>query len=268
MLTAILNGKAGRIQLDGVEHRVRWSDIFRRSEDLLTSVIFGRFRYLSEESQTKFMTLLIGEKAANAIGRIVDADFWPSLSGRSQGRTRVEPDMLLQFEHALVMIEIKPPFGGGQYLNQWRAQVHALAEKFSDDSGVLPGQVHFIGLGRNTFQVKDQTYDHFDTRGLFELELHTSEWQTISNQLPVMISDATPSDAAVFQDWMTALELFGIYRPRPTWLPLFEWSSKNILSLDVIKDWADVSIHNVDTDSPQTPNPWVDLIVFSKTIHL
>lgn len=181
MLTAITKGKAGRIWLEGAEHTVSWRDVFRRSEDLLTATIFSRVRYLSPAVLTNFMATLLNLEVARSLGPLVQVDFWRNMEG-THGRVRVQPDVLMWFANALVIVEVKPPFGGNQSLDQWQAQVHAVAHlaRKGDDVSV-PKRVHFIGLGRNTFSIDQQTQAAFTTDGLFDLSLHTVEWGSLGN---------------------------------------------------------------------------------------
>ena len=260
MLTAIISGKAGRIQLNGVEQRVSWRDIFRRSEDLLTSVFFSRLRYLSEGSLTNVMALLVGQDAK--LGSLIEVEFWPHLTG-THGRSWVEPDVLMRFENAMVMVEVKPPFGGEQYLNQWRAQIHALAEEFTQNVDTFPKQVHFVGLGRNTLAVNDMTYSQFDNKGIFDLVLHTAEWTALTTELPGLRADVTPSDLAVFDDWLRAFEMFGIQQVQFKWSALLNWIASCDLKMDALQLWPKVPVKGSQAETRKSPTTWDDLLTFS-----
>ena len=266
MLTAIISGKAGRIQFDAGETRVSWREVFRRSEDLLTSVFFSRLRYLSEASLTRVMALLVGRDAG--LGSLVKIEFWPHLTG-TQGRSWVEPDVLMRFENALVMIEVKPPFGGGQYLDQWKAQIHALAQEFAQNSDDFPTRVHFVGLGRNTSTVSDSTYTHFDRQGFFDLTLHACEWIVLTVALSGLRVDATPSDLAVFDDWHKAFELFGIAQVHFGWPDLLSWGATHCdLSPDTLQSWPDLLVPTNPEKPPPSLTTWGDLLAFSAANQL
>lgn len=217
MLTAILHGKAGRIQLQGEETRVRWREVFQRSEDLLSSVFFSRLRYLSPHSTTRVMASLMNEKAATTLGELQKITFWPSLEG-THGRSRVEPDVHMQFANAVVMVEVKPPFGGLQRLEQWHAQIHALAQTLAEEGAALQ-RVHFIGLGNNTLQLDAQTLAALEAPDTVTLAVHQAEWSDITQALHSWHLDAMASDRAIFDDWRDAFALFGMAMP-----PAFQWS--------------------------------------------
>ena len=70
MLKAILQSKAGRINLPGEPNPVSWREVFKYREDLLTAVFFGRLRYLSQQTANSVMALLIGDNAAAELGDI------------------------------------------------------------------------------------------------------------------------------------------------------------------------------------------------------
>lgn len=229
MLTAILHGKAGRIQLQGEETKVRWREVFQRSEDLLTSVFFSRLRYLSPQSTTRVMALLVGEEAASALGELRGIRFWPRLEG-TNGRSWVEPDVQMQFSNALVMVEVKPPFGGVQRLEQWRAQIRALTQDLTEDD-TPPQQLHFVGLGNNTLELDAKMPTDWGVAEAFIPVLHQAEWHDIAHALPGLQVDAIASDKAVLDDWRDAFALFGIaVQPAFQWSDLLAWASNCGLS--------------------------------------
>lgn len=247
MLTAILHGKAGRIQLQGEETKVRWREVFQRSEDLLTSVFFSRLRYLSPDSTTRVMALLVGEEAASTLGELQGLTFWPRLEG-TNGRSWVEPDVQMQFSKALVMVEVKPPFGGVQRLEQWRAQIRALTQDLTEEDAP-PQQLHFVGLGNNTLELDAKMPTDWGVAEAFIPVLHQAEWHDIAHALPGLQVDAIASDKAVLDDWRDAFALFGIaVQPAFQWSDLLAWASSCGLSTTEVP-WP------VWSAPPPTPAP-------------
>ncbi|CAM2192084.1 NERD domain-containing protein [Paraburkholderia kururiensis] len=100
MLTAILHGKRRGSGLEGVTQQL--SDA-TGSEDLLTSLVFERLSYLSDEALSTFWTALL-PLGASPFGRIERLEFWPRF--QYEGRL-VEPDAVLVTENTLVVVEAK-----------------------------------------------------------------------------------------------------------------------------------------------------------------
>ncbi|RQS87472.1 hypothetical protein [Burkholderia contaminans] len=73
------------------------------SEDLLTSLVFERVSYLSDDALSAFWTALLPGNVA-LFGRIERIEFWPRFE--LEGRL-VEPDVLLETENALIVVEAK-----------------------------------------------------------------------------------------------------------------------------------------------------------------
>lgn len=268
MLIAILHGKAGRIQLQGEETRIRWREVFQRSEDLLSSVFFSRLRYLSPQSTSRVMALLVGEQAASALGELQRIQFWPRLEG-TNGRSWVEPDVQMHFTNALVMIEVKPPFGGVQRIAQWRAQIQALAQELAEEDAT-PQQLHFVGLGNNTLKLETQTPADWGVEDAFTPVLHQAEWQDIAHALPSLRVDAITSDRAVLDDWHDAFALFGIaVQPAFQWSDLLAWAGTCGLSAAEVlwPVWIYTAAH-ASTPAPSKEVPtsgidWRGLMSFS-----
>lgn len=229
MLTAILHSKAGRIQLEGQETKVRWREVFQRSEDLLTSVFFSRLRYLSPESICRVMALLVGDKAATELGELQRIEFWPRLDGAND-RSWVEPDVQMYFAKALVVIEVKPPFGGIQRTEQWSAQIQALAKEWVEEDE-NPTHFYYVALGNNTLKADAVTQMDFGVEHVFIPTLCQAEWHPIAQALRSLYLDATPSDRAVYDDLREAFVLFGIpVQPAFEWSDLLEWADRCGLS--------------------------------------
>lgn len=270
MLTAIAKGKAGRISVPGSEATVSWREVFRRSEDLLTAVFFGRLRYLSDGGISRVIGVLMGQEVADRLGALHDVEFWPHLTGLKE-RSWVEPDVLLYFENGLVLVEVKPPFGGEQYLAQWQAQVHSLVAECRDGERAAPEVVHFLALGRNSRTVAKHKPDMFDTKGCFELFIHTSEWEPILAAIPTWADGCSRADAAVFEDWMRAFELFGLHHELAyTWDELLSWKAPS-LSLNALSGWP-MPKSGLAEQAASAPVvellPWATLLLYAQNNSL
>jgi len=235
MLIAITEGKAGRISIPGSEDSISWREAFRRSEDLLTAVFFGRLRFLSDESFMRVMALLIGSEAANNLGLLKEMEFWPRLTSL-ENRSWVEPDILLHFENATLIVEVKPPFGGKQYLEQWQAEVHAFAAECLNGERETPVVVHFVALGQNSCPIGSQPTAEFDTQDCFKLLVHTQEWESIVDALPNWRTECSRADTAVFEDWSNAFELFELreYKVPLAWPDLTVFNQAYPLLADIL----------------------------------
>ena len=178
------------------------------------------------------MTLLLGEEAAAQLGELQSIQLWSRLGG-TNGRSWVEPDVQMLFANALVVVEVKPPFGGYQYIEQWRAQVQALAQEFAE-SGEVPQHFHFVALGNNTFEADAQTQLSWGVDAAFIPQLHQVEWEQLAQVLPELRTHAIASDRAVIDDWLDAFSLFGIaVQPPFQWPNLLAWADKYELSISL-----------------------------------
>lgn len=232
MLTTILRGKGGRLTLPGSDESISWRAIFVGNEDLLTGVLFGRMRYLSPTALQRVMALLIGSAYADGLGELTSLECWPRLDGLP-GRRWVEPDVLLEFEHARMLVEVKPPLGPRQSIQQWRAEIEALVADGDTNGGQLPNVLHFLALGQT-----DRREGEVDRRIVggstgVNLHVHCREWLPFRGALEGLLDQCSGGDAAVIEDWLEAFRLFGIEDPLPqTWGELVSWMEQRTLSTD------------------------------------
>lgn len=250
MLKAILRSKAGRINLPGETSLVSWREVFKYREDLLTAVFFGRLRYLSTTAANNVMALLVGDKAAAELGDLENLELWRQVDG-TNGRDRVEPDVEICFSNALVIVEVKPPFGGRQSIKQWCAQIQAIAAEMAD-TDEIPQNFHYVALGRNTFDANSDTPTDFGVADIIEPVIHQVEWDSIAQALPKLHVNATASDSAVLEDWAAAFVLFGMAPPEPFhWGELLAWSKDHSLTHEQIP-WH---IWPTPVSDPETQTP-------------
>jgi len=232
MLMTISYGKAGRLQLPGTDLQLGWRDVFRRNEDLLTGVIFSRLRFLSQQGLITAMGLLLGEQNAATLGDLESIEFWPRLTGLS-GRSWVEPDVLLTFKKATVLVEVKPPFAGCQSHAQWKSEVRAFLAECANEQRNYPEFLHFVALGRNRNEKIESTEALLDASEDLELVVHKREWDALWRPIPDLMETCGGADRAVFEDWHEAFVLFELEdeRPKP-WLPLVQWMADKVIALE------------------------------------
>lgn len=210
MFKAVAKGKAGRIELDNGSS-ISWRELFRKREDLLTATFFGRLRYLSTEGERKILTLLLDQDAAEQAGSVLDIEFWPKFSKAENGY--IEPDVLIKCENASVLVEVKPPFGGDQYIGQWKREIAHATKEWAEE-GLIPDdgtwQLHFLALGRNVpgWQVYAQKLEEKFTN--WNLRVHTQEWLPLRDRIAELCEKEEGRDRIIYDDWLEAFHLFNI----------------------------------------------------------
>lgn len=221
MLQAVLHGKAGRVEQGG--QSLRWRELFKRNEDLLTATFFGRLPYLSNGAFEAVLGCLIGfEQAKRLAPAFIEIELWPRLTEWDE-RDYVEPDVILRFESELVMIEVKPPFSGGQYRDQWRAQMKALSVETEYQEYE---RIHFVALG-NTLPAPLPIDKHPKRFA----PMTQMEWTALRRLLQDdEIFTTNKQDEAIRNDLLEAFRLFGMLPMVPSWQPLLNFA--NGLSLN------------------------------------
>jgi hypothetical protein len=209
MLKAILEGKAGRVELEDGNSQ-SWRDVFQRREDLLTAVFFGRFRYLSPNGEQQSLALLIGRTSAEVAGSIHRVDFWPKFPLAK--RRHVEPDVVIECDNATILVEVKPPFGGDQFAQQWENEIRGLInDRYAEDDLLMQMKhIHFVGLGRNFAGWQDEAKNLEANFSNYSLRVHAKEWELIRDGIDAMLISEEGRDRAVYEDWMAAFSLFGM----------------------------------------------------------
>ena len=260
MLRAVLSGKAGTIRRDGSELSMSWREAFRANEDLLTAAFFGRLPYLSDNARANLMELMIGD-GAKSLGELVEFDLWPHLK-KLEGRRLVEPDVVVRFENATVMVEVKPPGWGGQSFAQWKAEIDALTKEMEADDGEFPDVVHFVALGGNGFKLTAEQRSDISENRPFTLHVHQREWEQVAAGLTSLDFSTSAGDSAVVSDLMAVLRLYGVSKPVPRWRSLLEFSADHALDLTCFTSQPCQSEPRDAIPAPALPD-WSSLVAYA-----
>lgn len=236
MLHAILKGKARRVNILNEESQ-SWRSIFRTYEDLLTASLWERISYLSDDALHQFLSSLL-EIDVRQWGKFESVIFWPkydfpaatdeSLSFLINGENDyAEPDVVVNFEHAALLVEVKPPAGGKQYQKQWCKEIYTW--KNSED--VKP-HLHFLALGNlpaNTTALFNELNALFNDVSYYGLE-----WQQFRTKLHYP-ERAWPSrqDQRIIDDCLQALALYNVRDPLRPWPLFLRFLSSQMLPDDI-----------------------------------
>jgi hypothetical protein len=129
VLHAVKNGKTGH----GINEReVPWRELFKGSEDSLTSTIFERLFYLSNETFWKILTACLPNNVLTS-SPIDSFEFWPHWSAEdSDNQHFVEPDVFIRTKDSDFIIEAKKK-GSEQSVQQWKNEIKSYRTSFPEN---------------------------------------------------------------------------------------------------------------------------------------
>lgn len=219
MLNAVIYGKAGRIGLAGQKESLSWRQMFHTREDLLTATFFERFTYLSDLLQHELLNHWLN--GADDFTEFEGINYWPKYDlPEHDQREYVEPDLLLRYKAANVLVEVKPPEGGDQYLDQWLLELEGY---LAQDASSKP--LYFLAIGR-IGGVLGQFAEQAGSLQLSQLKaINSIEWHPIARDLIERLDagELDAQDYRIVKDMLNALELYGVHAHNLKWedlLPL------------------------------------------------
>jgi hypothetical protein len=241
MLKAVLHGKAGRIEQEG-DVSVSWRQLFKSHEDLMTAAVFGRFSYLSTEVQNYLLQHWLG--CDEDFSTFEHIEFWPTyqLNDGKQERN-VEPDLVLNFAHCNLIIEVKPPAGGDQYLGQWRREIKSFLQ--SEQGTDKP--LYFLAIGRvsnknasdwaSTLMGEFSHSSNENTDGVLSgtlKKVSALKWQPVADSVIALekLDIANKQDVRIIKDIIEAFELYNLKTSRFKWPALVTTLRSSQLSLE------------------------------------
>lgn len=235
MLQAILNGKAGRVDTNGNEATVSWKQLYQTREDLLTSAFFNRFAYLSPVIQHRILKYIFD--GAGDFTCFEGIDYWPKYElPENESRSFIEPDLLVRFKEFDLLVEVKPPEGGNQYIEQWEMEIEGY---FTQEEGVK--EIYFLAIGRIE-SVSQEDQDHLLNDERFKLKgMSAISWKFMAKHLDKLLHSDEPlaQDKFILNDMLEALLLYGVRANDLHWNTL---SSFPTFSYDSMKMWPYESI--------------------------
>jgi len=218
VLNAVIHGKAGRVNVGDKTENVSWRQLFQQREDLLTAAFFSRFGYLSPVIQHRLLQYWFGGEGDFTTYK--GMEFWPKYELQNNDvRDFVEPDLLINFSHFDVMIEVKPPQGGDQYFEQWETEIDGY---FSLENNSKP--LWFIAVGRIEI-VPEEWSDKLTKNEQFNLQkIAAIKWKPIASHISKLIKSGEPhyQDHRILEDMLRALSLYGIRGHDLYWKDLYK----------------------------------------------
>lgn len=222
MLHAILNSKARRVDVGGSASQ-SWRSVFQNYEDLLTAAFWGRISYLSQDALQALLSSLLATDIREW-GKFESLTFWPKYPFPDELDSAVapwinerdkyaEPDVVLTFEHATLMVEVKPPAGGQQYQQQWCKEIYAW-----QNSEEAQQALHFFAVGNLP---KQANLLFCELLTLFDdVTFYSAEWRDVRTKMEHPASGwSSEQDQRIIADCLRALELYGIRAPLLPWQP-------------------------------------------------
>lgn len=248
MLQAVISGKAANIIVEG--EKKSWRELFRTREDLITASIFGRLPYLSDALIKSIMNNLLGIteiSPSQDIGEFRSINFWPRYQQDGSQCSYIEPDLLIEFSQATILVEVKPPWSA-QGIDQWKREIFAFIGKDQD----LDTPLYLLALGGEVPTWKQDAAHLENQFKHIRLRVSTCTWQQLNHCLYQLSDQSEGRDSRILEDQLHALTLHGIRRPLK---PIGDLKGKSgVFDLNLLKSWLD------ETPQPEvTENTWESL---------
>lgn len=218
MLVALANGKAGTLKLAEGESP-RWRDVFKASEDLLTASVFGRLIYLDGAVLWSILRGAVPSLPAYRFAKLRKADFWPRWEALDEGRSYVEPDILLEFElgdpSVRVDIIVEAKFGTefAHSKDQWLNEVQTY-KKLKEESGIETPEFYFLALGgiakRRGARLEQLVSEISDEN--HSIRVVSAAWEDLLHSVVSAENEATGPELLILRDVIRAFSLGGYYQ--------------------------------------------------------
>lgn len=220
MLNAILNSKSGRLSRDD-EHNIRWKEIYRASEDLLTATIFERLSYLPPEIAWELLVSASGGQLPKyRLVEITNIEFWPNWSTEERARG-VEPDVFIELELGepakRIHIIVESKHGGRQSKSQLSAEIQGWIEAIVSEEDERPDEIFVMavgGLSSNDRRSKLRAeFDRVHEEMMFgevKFSLILLDWIDLARAAAIH-TPRNQNEDRVIKDMRQSLELCGYY---------------------------------------------------------
>jgi len=160
MIQAILSNKVGR-SFNNSE--INWRQLFKASEDSLTSTIFENLLHLPIELFWQILnnSCYHNEGLVKGNPKIIEVQFWPKWKATDSTNCRfIEPDVFIRTIDFDLIIEAKKYDDNQQYEEQWKNELQGYRNEYENDEK----EVIFLAIGGiraeevETIMIKDKTF--------------------------------------------------------------------------------------------------------------
>lgn len=161
----------------------------RPQEDMVTSAVFGSIKLMSPHDRRLAIDTLLGrDYFSNIAGTAeydIKIDLWPSLKG-SEGRKRVEPDVLLTCAGKTVVVEVK-----------WHAKLSERQLQHQIEAAKLNGHDVIASVILGEAGVNETIHGK---------RCHRQTWRDVSSA--VQTHPLAQTDQGPFRDWLRIMRDF------------------------------------------------------------
>ena len=234
MLNAIIHGKASRVNTGSGEESISWKQLYQKREDLLTASFFTRFSYLSPVNQHRILKHCFSGQGD--FTEFEEIDYWPKYDlPEQEGREFVEPDLLIKFKDFDLLVEVKPPQGGDQYIAQWQLEIEGyLAQE------IKTKPLKFLAIGRIDKVSDDEVSALKSNVNDERFMLASVKWKQVAVYIYNLLQSGPvdTQDKLILKDMLKSLNLYGVRGHDLYWSDMATYLNDNDMQLEGMTSWT------------------------------